>query len=72
MYVLLGLNNDTPEKEVIVYFVGVFDELLLAQNERNRLIAETKCDRNNYFIKTVTVNESYDYAWNCDDENEIK
>jgi hypothetical protein len=72
MWVLLGVSNDTYEKETFVYFVGIFNDLTLAKNERIRLITNTKCDRNDYFINPVNVNTCYDYEWSGNEEDEIK
>jgi len=72
MWVLLGVSDDTVEKESFVYFIGVFDDLSLAKEERKKLISENPSNGNNYIIKQVTVNASYYYNWSNDEEGDLK
>jgi len=71
MWVLLGVSDDTVEKESFVYFIGVFDDLSLAKEERKKLISENPSNVNNYIIKQVTVNASYYYDWSNDGEGDV-
>jgi hypothetical protein len=72
MYVLLGISNDTVEQETFVYFIGVFETLLLAKEKLNRLITTTNTKKSNYIIKKVTKNEIYNYDWSNNEEDEVK
>jgi len=71
MWVLLGVSDDTVEKESFVYFIGVFDDLSLIKEERKKLISENPSNVNNYIIKQVTVNASYYYDWSNDGEGDV-
>lgn len=71
MWVLLGVSDDTVEKETFVYFIGVFDDLLLANRKLEELMNRTYSKRSNYIIKSVNVNAAYDYNWSNSDEDEI-
>lgn len=70
MWVLLGINDESLDEAPIVYFMGVFDDLHLAELERKKLMLDTK--RSDYIIKSVTLNKSYDYNWSNDDDGDIK
>lgn len=72
MWVLLGVSDDTIEKETFVYFIGIFDNLTLAKEERKRLIVTTNSNQDCFFIKSVIMNASYNYDWCNSDENEVK
>jgi hypothetical protein len=73
MWVLLGVSNDTVEQETFVYFIGVFDTLLLAKEELKYLMeTTTKSKKSDYIIKQIEVNKSYDYEWSNNEEDEIK
>ena len=72
MYVLLGVSNDTVEQETFVYFIGVFETLLLAKEKLNSLIRTKNTKRSDYIIKSVTLNKVYDYDWSNNEEDEIK
>jgi len=72
MWVLLGVSDNTIEKETFVYFIGVFDDLNLAQLERDKLILNTNTKKSDYIIKLVSINKSYDYTWSYNEEDEIK
>ena len=37
MWVLLGVSDDTVEKETFVYFIGIFNDLNLATQERDKI-----------------------------------
>ena len=64
MWVLLGVSDDTVEKETFVYFIGVFETLLLAKEELKYLMETTKkSKKRDYIIKTIENNKSYDYEW---------
>jgi hypothetical protein len=68
MWVLFGTNYNTVENEPYVYFIGIFDNFELVNQERNNLIIRYKTNQLDYFIKDVKINEIYDYNWsNCDD-----
>jgi len=71
MWVLLGVSDDTVEKESFVYFIGVFDDISLAKEERKKLISENPSNVNNYIIKQVTVNASYYYDWSNDEKDDV-
>jgi hypothetical protein len=71
MWVLLGVSDDTVEKETFVYFIGVFDNLLLANRKLEDLMNRTYSKRSDYIIKSVNVNAAYDYNWSNSDEDEI-
>ena len=72
MWVLLGVSDDTIEKETFVYFIGIFDNLTLAKEERKRLIVTTNSNQDCFFIKSFIMNASYNYDWCNSDENEVK
>ena len=72
MWVLVGVSDDTIEKETFVYFIGIFDNLTLAKEERKRLIVTTNSNQDCFFIKSVIMNASYNYDWCNSDENEVK
>lgn len=71
MYVLLGISNDTVEQETFVYFIGVFETLLLAKEKLNSLIRTKNTKRSDYIIKSVILNKAYDYDWSNNEEDEI-
>lgn len=71
MWVLLGVSDDTVEKESFVYFIGVFDDLSLVKEERKRLISVNPSNVNNYIIKPVSVNTSYNYDWSNDETDDV-
>jgi len=68
MWILFGTHYDTVENEPYVYFIGVFVDLEAATVEKNKLMLETKCSVNDFFIKKVEVNEVYTHGWSnsCD------
>jgi len=72
MWVLLGVSDDTIEKETFVYFIGIFNDLNVAKEERKRLITTTNSNQDCFFIKSVIMNASYNYDWCNTDENEVK
>jgi hypothetical protein len=72
MFVLLGISNDTVEKETFVYFIGVFDDLSLAKQKIEALIMNTNAKKSDYIIKSVTINNAYDYYWSHSEDDEIK
>jgi len=73
MWVLLGISDNTIENETFVYFIGTFDNLELANSERDKLVSNTKSSKkSDYIIKSITLNKSYNYDWNNSDEDEIK
>lgn len=72
MWVLLGISDDTVENETFVYFIGIFDNLNLAQLERDKLILNTNSKKSDYIIKSIEINKSYNYDWSNTDEDEIK
>ena len=72
MWVLLGVSDNTIENETFVYFIGTFDDLELAYLEREKLMSSTKSKKSDYIIKSITLNKSYNYDWNNNDEDEIK
>ena len=72
MWVLLGIRDDTIERDTYVYFIGVFDELSLAKEKIKHLITTTHTKRSDYIIKSVTINNIYDYHWSHNEEDEIK
>jgi hypothetical protein len=68
MWILFGTHYNTVENEPYVYFIGIFDNIELANNQRDNLIKETKSMPSDYFIKEVTSNELYTCGWsNCSD-----
>lgn len=79
MYVLLGISDDTVENETFVYFIGVFETLLLANENLTQLLADrssgTRTDRgykrSDYIIKSITVNKTYDYDWSNRDKDGV-
>ena len=72
MWVLLGISDDTVQNETFVYFIGVFDDLTIAQLERDKLILNKKSKQSDYIIKSIKINKSYNYDWSNNDEDEIK
>ena len=72
MFVLLGISNDTVEKDTFVYFIGVFDDLSLAKQKIEALITNTNTKKSDYIIKSITINNSYDYYWSHSEDDEIK
>lgn len=71
MWVLLGVSDDTVEKEMFVYFIGVFDDLLLVNRKLEDLMNRNNTKRSDYIIKSINVNAAYDYDWSNSDEDEI-
>ena len=65
------ISDDTVEKETFVYFIGIFDDLLLSKHKLEDLMNRTYSKRSNYIIKSVNVNAAYDYNWSNSDEDEI-
>lgn len=66
MWILFGTEYNTIEGESFVYFIGVFDDLSLANKERIEFAANSKeCYPDDYFIKKVEMNVShmYDFSW---------
>ena len=63
MWILFGTNHDTIENEPAAYFVGVFEDFDLANDEKKKLIIENKSDRYDYFIQYAEINSIYDYFW---------
>ena len=43
MWVLLGIRDDTIERDTYVYFIGVFDELSLAKEKIKITYVVHKC-----------------------------
>jgi len=72
MWVLLGISDDTVEKETFVYFIGVFDDLSLIKQKVENLITTTNSKRGDYIIKSLTINNTYNYDWSHNEEDEIK
>jgi hypothetical protein len=71
MHVLFGLRDTFEKEETMVYFIGVFDTIPLAQQKINELMVATEKKRTDYILKTVSVNQVYDYHWNHSEEDEI-
>lgn len=71
MWVLLGVSDDTVEKETFVYFIGVFDNLSLAKEKVDNLITTTNSKRSDYIIKSLTINNIYNYEWSHNEEDEV-
>ena len=66
MWILFGTEYNRVEGEPFVYFIGVFDDLSLANKERIEFAANSKeCYPDDYFIKKVEMNVShmYDFSW---------
>lgn len=72
MWVLLGVSDNTIENETFVYFIGIFDNLNLAAQERDKIAKESNSSKSNFIIKSVYTNKSYSYDWSNNDEDEIK
>lgn len=72
MWVLLGVSDDTVEKETFVYFIGVFSLYALAMQERDKLAKDTNTKISDYIIKKIEVNKSYSYDWSNSEEDEVK
>jgi hypothetical protein len=68
MWVLLG-KNDKPEP--FVYFIGVFNSVLVVKEKLQYLMATRHTTRSDYIIKYVTVNELHDYSWSNNGVDEI-
>lgn len=71
MWVLLGISDDTIERETFVHFIGVFDDLSIAKQHVEHLITTTKNKKNDYIIKSVIMNTSYHYDWSNSEEDEV-
>ena len=72
MWVLLGISDNTVERETFVYFIGVFDNLSSAKQHCDSLIISTNTKKSDYIIKSVTINTSYNYDWSYNEDDEIK
>jgi len=63
MWILFGTkHNDEP----FVYFIGIYDDVKLANKERLKLIANSKeCSSSDFFIKEVEMNvaHTYNFSW---------
>lgn len=70
MWVLFGIR-DTIEQEPFIYFIGVFDDLLLAKQKLDNLIITTNTKRSDYIIKSISMNNIYNYDWSHNEEDEI-
>jgi hypothetical protein len=68
MWILFGTHYNTVENEPYVYFIGAFDDLDAATIEKKKLLLETKCSVNDFFIKKVEIGEVYTHGWSnsCD------
>jgi hypothetical protein len=58
--------------QTFVYFIGVFESLLLAKENLSRLMETTKTKRSDYIIKRTYLNETYGYDWSINEEDEVK
>jgi hypothetical protein len=54
------------------YFIGVFDNLSLVKQKLDNLITTTNSKRSDYIIKSLTINNLYNYDWSHNEEDEIK
>ena len=66
MWILFGTEHDTIDCQPFVYFIGVFDNLSKANEERIKIAAKSKeCYPNDFFIKKVKMNvaHKYDFSW---------
>ena len=68
MWCLFGTNYNTVENEAQVYFIGIFDNFELINQERDKLITFYKSNKHDIFIKEVTVNSVYDLNWSNSDD----
>lgn len=63
MWILFGIEHNG---ESFVYFIGIFDDLKLANKERLKFITNSKdCSSDDFFIKPVEMNivHTYDFSW---------
>ena len=68
MWALFGTSFNSVEQEPFVYFIGVFDDIHLAQQAKNDLVLSRKESAQNFFIKSLSLNQVYTYEWsNYDD-----
>jgi hypothetical protein len=59
MWILFGTEHNG---EPFVYFIGIYDDVKLANKERLKLIANSKeCSSSDFFIKPVEMNVAYTY-----------
>jgi hypothetical protein len=67
MWTLFGTSYATVENEPQVYFIGIFDNFNLVNQEKNKLILQNKAKSYDYFIKEVKLNNIYDIDWSNSD-----
>jgi len=68
MWILFGTNYNTVENEPQVYFIGIFDNFTLINQERDKLISLYKSNKHDIFIKEVIMNSVYDLNWSNKDD----
>jgi hypothetical protein len=69
MWVLFGTHHNTVENEPYVFFIGVFDSVELANQNKDYLIGLTRTKHHSdFFVKEVTMNQMYTHEWSnsCD------
>lgn len=68
MWALFGTSFNSVEQEPFVYFIGVFDDIQLAHDAKTDLVLSSKQSVHNFFIKPLSLNQTYTYEWsNYDD-----
>ena len=70
MWVLLGIREDTAERESYVHFIGIYNDFSILQGHIEHLITTTKSKRSDYIVKPVYTNTLYSYDW-CYDESDV-
>lgn len=69
MWVLFGTHYNTVEHEPYVFFIGIFDSVELAKQNKEYLIKLNKPKQlSDYFVKEVKMNDMYTLDWSnsCD------
>jgi hypothetical protein len=67
----MGVTFDTVENEAYSYFIGVFEDIDVAERKRDELRLKERntrrlCPKEMYFIKKVEKNESYTFRFTND------
>ena len=64
MWILFGTHYNTVEHEPYVFFIGIFDNIELANKNKEYMITLVKPkQRSDFFVKEVKMNDLYTLDW---------
>ena len=69
MWALFGTHYNTVEHEPYVFFIGIFDSIELANENKAYMIELVKPkQQSDFFVKEVKMNDLYTLEWSngCD------